>query len=32
MKDEKFWTELRKAQEDPRFRKAVKEFVRRTSI
>jgi len=30
-KDEKFWIDLKEAQKDPKFRKAVKDFIRRTT-
>ena len=29
--DEKFWINLKEAQKDPKFRKAVKDFIRRTT-
>jgi hypothetical protein len=30
-KDDKFWAQLKAAQKDPQFRKAVKEFVKLTT-
>lgn len=30
-KDERFWAKVREWQKDPEFRKAVKEFVKRTT-
>ena len=31
MKDDKFWAKVREAQKDPKFRKAIKEFVKLTT-
>ena len=31
MKDDKFWAKVREWQKDPEFRKAAKEFVKRTT-
>ena len=31
MKDDKFWAKLKEAKKDPKFRKAVKEFIKKTT-